>query len=138
MKAPVFSGNKLDGSGKAGLSDYAGKVVVVNFWASWCGPCNQEGPVLAAAAKKWAGQDVVFLGVDSRDATGDAQKFEQKYGITYTSIEDPNGTVAPHYGVTGFPETYVISKSGTVVTKYISAVDPATLDADIQAGLQSS
>jgi len=138
MRAPVFSGNKLDGSGKASLADYAGKVVVVNFWASWCGPCKEEGPVLAAVSKRYAGQPVVFLGVDSRDASGDAKKFEQQYGITYTSIEDPNGQVAPHYNVTGFPETYVISKSGVVVAKYISAIDSQTLDTDIQTALAAS
>jgi cytochrome c biogenesis protein CcmG/thiol:disulfide interchange protein DsbE len=144
MSAPNFSGNLLDGSGKGGLGGSSGlgggaaKAYVVNFWASWCGPCKAEGSVLAAAEKKWRDQGVVFIGVNSRDTTEPARAFEKSYGITYASVVDPNAEIGKHYYVTGFPETYFVSKSGKVVTKFVSSIDAGTLDSDIQAALNAS
>jgi cytochrome c biogenesis protein CcmG/thiol:disulfide interchange protein DsbE len=144
MSAPNFSGNLLDGSGKGGLGGGnaigggVAKAYVVNFWASWCGPCKAEGSVLAAAEKKWRDRGVVFIGVNSRDTTEPARAFEKSYGITYPSVIDPNAEIGKHYYVTGFPETYFVSKSGKVVTKFVSSIDAGTLDADIQATLDAS
>jgi cytochrome c biogenesis protein CcmG/thiol:disulfide interchange protein DsbE len=140
--APTFNGNLLDGSGKGGLGGVngigAGKVTVVNFWASWCGPCKLEAPVIAAGEKRWRDQGVVFVGVNSRDTTEPARAFEKKYGIAYPSVVDPNAEIGKHYYVTGFPETYFLSKSGKVVAKFVSSIDAGTLDADIQAALNAS
>jgi thiol-disulfide isomerase/thioredoxin len=144
MSAPTFSGNLLDGSGKGGLggSNAIGggtaAAYVVNFWASWCGPCKAEGAVLAASEKKWRDQGVVFIGVNSRDTTEPARAFEKTYGIEYPSVVDPNAEIGQHYYVTGFPETYFISKSGKVVSKFVSTIDAATLDTDIQAAINAS
>ena len=138
MTAPVFSADRLNGPGKTGLGAYGGKVVVVNFWASWCDPCKQEAAVLGAAEKKWRSRGVVFLGVNSRDTTAPARAFEQRYGVAYESVVDPNAEIGQHYYVTGFPETYFISKSGKVVAKFVSSIDAATLDADIQAAINAA
>lgn len=114
------------------LSDYRGRPVVLNFWASWCGPCKEEAPVLAEGWKKWSALGVVFLGVDSQDIRAWAREFLEKYGIGYPNGFDGSGEVKARYGVTGFPETFFISPDGRVVGKWVGPLDQASLDARIQ------
>lgn len=133
--APTFSGNRLNGDGRLDVASLRGKVVIVNFWASWCTTCRDEAAVLGAAEKQWRDKGVVFVGVDSRDTTGPAKAFEQQYGIEYDSVVDPNAEIGQHFYVTGFPETYFISKSGKVVVKYVSAITADTLNQDIAAAV---
>jgi thiol-disulfide isomerase/thioredoxin len=90
---PDFSGTTL-GGGRVSLAAYRGKVLVLNFWGSWCAPCQAEGPTLAALSRKYSGHDVAFLGVDFQDTPVNADAFEQGYGITYPSINDPGGAVS--------------------------------------------
>ena len=78
--APNFTLSRIDKTGSLQLASLRGKVVVLNFWASWCYPCKQEAPALAAASKRWPGR-VVVLGVDVNDFAGDARKFARKYGL---------------------------------------------------------
>jgi len=111
------------------LSDLRGKRVLLNFWASWCVPCKQEAPVLAAAWKRWESKGVVFLGVDAQDSKKWAMAFEDKYGIEYQSVVDGTQEIMAKYGVLGFPETFFIGRDGTIVDKYIGPLDEATLEA---------
>ena len=129
--APAFEGPLLGGGGNLALADLKGTPVVLNFWASWCGPCKEEAPVLAAAEKEWRAKGVVFLGVDSEDTNSDALEFVDDYGIEYRSVTDPQGKIELEYGVTGFPETFFIDANGVIQGKYIGAIDAATLDASI-------
>lgn len=135
LVAPSFSGDRLNGSGRLDIASLRGKVVVVNFWASWCGTCKVEAAVLGAAEKQWRDRGVVFVGVDSRDTTAPARAFEQQYGIEYDSVVDPTAEIGQHFYVTGFPETYVIGRTGTVVSKYVSAIDAPTLNQEIAAAV---
>ncbi len=130
--APDFTLPLLDGSGSLTLSSLKGHPVVLNFWASWCGPCKEEAPILAAGYDKWKAQGVQFLGVDSQDSRTWARQYEQTYAIHYPSVVDTEGFEQKKYGTTGFPETFFIDKNGNIIAKWIGPIDPQTLDADIQ------
>lgn len=100
------------------LKDLKGKAIVLNVWASWCVPCNQEAPMLQTAWKQMSvqGKDVVFLGIDFQDSRSDALSFLHKYGISYPNVLDASGSVSIDYGVTAVPETIFINSKGTVVS----------------------
>ena len=114
VPAYPFSRQLVGEPGTLSLASLRGKVVVLNFWESYCAPCTHEAPVVAATAKAWAGKRVVFLGVDEQDLSGPATKFMKRFGINYPVIAD-EGPLLGHYGVTGFPETFFIDPKGNVV-----------------------
>ena len=105
----------LDGAGKRSLGALRGKVVVLNFWASWCGPCENEAPVLERAQRKLAGSGGTVLGVTYKDDAAASRDFVKKYKITYPSLRDDRLDLAPKYGTTKLPETFVLDKAGHVV-----------------------
>ena len=120
--APDFTLSTLgNNASKVHLTDFKGKAVILNFWASWCGPCNQEVPFLQKAWPGLHAQGIVFLGVDSGDISSEALKFLKQYGVTYPNVQDTfdSGT-AISYGGTGFPTTIFINKDGVVVAKWIN------------------
>jgi cytochrome c biogenesis protein CcmG, thiol:disulfide interchange protein DsbE len=122
--APEFTLERLDGEGDLSLESLRGKPVVLNFWASWCGPCKDEAPLLEEASKRWAGK-VAFVGVDVKDFRGDARKFLERYGVTYPNVYDGKGSTIGRYGVTGYPETYFIDAEGRVRYRIAGPVEDA-------------
>jgi cytochrome c biogenesis protein CcmG/thiol:disulfide interchange protein DsbE len=128
--APDFTLGRLDRAGTLQLSSLRGKVVVVNFWASWCHPCREEAPALEAASKQFRDKAVV-VGVDVRDASGAARSFLRKYDLTYPAVHDNRDLTWPKYGLTGLPETFFLDRRGRVVQHVISQVSAA----DIRAGI---
>jgi len=132
--APEFSLGLFDGSTFT-LSDAlkSGKPVVVNFWASWCGPCADEAAVLQDAARRTAGQ-VTFVGVNVQDVDADAQAFMSKYGITYANGSGNAGPISIQYGMRGVPETYFIAPDGRLVRKWntLTAADMDQFLAELQ------
>jgi cytochrome c biogenesis protein CcmG, thiol:disulfide interchange protein DsbE len=114
VPAYPFSRSRVGAPGSVSLQSLRGKVVVLNFWQSYCPPCTREAPVVSAVAKKWHGKPVVFVGVDEQDLSGPATKFMRRFDITYPVIAD-DGPLIGHYGVTGYPETFFIDKTGRVI-----------------------
>jgi peroxiredoxin len=115
--APDFSSTTLTGT-PVHFSSYRGKVVVVNFWGSWCPPCRAEAPTLAVVAEQYQPAGVTFLGVDERDTTASAQAFARNFGITYPSLNDPSQEIALDFTAVvpleGTPTTLVIDRTGHV------------------------
>jgi cytochrome c biogenesis protein CcmG, thiol:disulfide interchange protein DsbE len=132
--APDFSLGLFDGS-RFTLSDalQSGKPVVVNFWASWCGPCADEAPVLEDAARRY-GDRVSFVGVNVQDLDSDAQAFLRKYGITYPNGSGNAGPISIQYGMRGVPETYFIAPDGRLIRKWntLTAADLEQFLAELQ------
>jgi cytochrome c biogenesis protein CcmG/thiol:disulfide interchange protein DsbE len=121
-----------DGIGPVGedvsLSSLRGKIVVLNFWASWCQPCELEAPVLDQVAARYrvSPQQVVVLGVDVQDLREEALDFARSNGITYPSLRDGEDTVKNAYQVPALPETFVIDQEGRIALKVAGQLtDPA-------------
>jgi len=124
--APRFDVRGLRG-GRVRSDDYAGQMYVVNFWASWCVPCRQEAPLLGSFAERWRGR-VALVGIDWNDTSGAATDFVDEFRLTYTQGVDDGGTLAVSYGLTGVPETYLVTPDGVVAGGIIGAIGPNTLD----------
>jgi cytochrome c biogenesis protein CcmG/thiol:disulfide interchange protein DsbE len=104
----------LGGHGKSSLSSLKGKVVVLNFWASWCEPCQAEAPLLERAQSTLAHHDGTVLGVTYLDASPDSQGFVRDYHLTYPNLRDNTGDFAHSYGTDQLPESFVIDRDGRI------------------------
>jgi cytochrome c biogenesis protein CcmG, thiol:disulfide interchange protein DsbE len=107
-RAPDFSLESLDGSGRISSGELAGAPVVVNFWASWCVSCPEEAADLERMWKQYGPKGVRFIGVTYADGAGAARAFVDRYGVTYPSVRDPDERLATGFGVRGVPETFFI------------------------------
>jgi len=109
-----FDLKRLNGEGSLSLASLRGKVVVINFWATWCEPCKSEAPRFQSAFERYRGR-VAFVGIDTTDFSGDGRAFLSQYGISYPNVRDPNGRVLHAYGGSSeLPRTFVIARSGRV------------------------
>ena len=119
--------------GRVAIDELRGTPVVLNMWASWCTPCEQESPVLADAWQRLGRQGVAFVGINVQDLRGDARAFSERFGLTYPSVRDARRGVADDYGATGIPETFFVDPRGRVVAHVIGVVSAAQLAAGVRA-----
>jgi cytochrome c biogenesis protein CcmG, thiol:disulfide interchange protein DsbE len=137
VKAPSLELPRLGGGPSFNLAAYHGKVVILNFWASWCVECKVEAKTLRDAAARWRGKAVV-IGVDTKDLTFAARRYMAHYHVNYGVVRDVDGSQSDRWGVTGYPETFFVDRSGHVVPPHVEGPIPAaTLNAAIRQALRS-
>ena len=121
--APPLELPRLSGLGAETLEDYKGKVVVLNFWASWCEPCRKESPLLQRWHRRMERRQGTVLGVDVQDVTGDARDFIAEYKLTYPMLRDGEGVTRESFAIIGFPETFVLDRRGRIAAVRRGPVD---------------
>jgi cytochrome c biogenesis protein CcmG/thiol:disulfide interchange protein DsbE len=136
--APAFTLPRLDEEATLSLADLRGKAVVVNFWASWCVPCEEEAPVLEEVWRRHKGDGLVVLGVDFNDLRPDALRFMERVGMTYPVVYDRDGALVAKFGATGVPETFFVDRQGRLVGKRIAGAVNARddLERDFEDGVR--
>jgi cytochrome c biogenesis protein CcmG/thiol:disulfide interchange protein DsbE len=130
-EAPSRALPELGTEAQGSLADHRGKIVVLNFWASWCEPCRDEMPELQRVHER-LGDEGLVLGIDSRDNTEDAQAFLKTFGATFPSLRDRDGSYSREFGGTGYPETFVIDREGRIAAARRFPVDQEWLDRAIE------
>lgn len=126
--APALSGTTLDG-GHLDLADLRGSVVVVNVWASWCGPCRDELPMLVEAADRWRDEGLHVVGIVTRDRGSAATGLLREAGAEQLrSVQDPDGRLALSWGALGVPETFVVDRTGVVRARLVGPVSEGWLE----------
>jgi cytochrome c biogenesis protein CcmG/thiol:disulfide interchange protein DsbE len=129
--APQLELPRLSGVGRESLEDYRGRVVVLNFWASWCEPCREESPLLDRWHERMKGRGGTVLGVDTLDIVGDARDFIREYELSYPMLRDGEGETRESFGIVGFPETFVIDGRGRIAAVRRGPVDEAFMRREV-------
>jgi DsbE subfamily thiol:disulfide oxidoreductase len=124
--APDFNLNNLDGQGIR-LSDLQGKVVIINFWATWCGPCRVEMPLLQERFEKYSDQ-LVVLAINSQDTVENATEFVQEFDLTFDILLDSKGEVHQKYFVRGFPTTFLVDSEGVLRIQHVGILNGKQID----------
>ncbi|MCC7360056.1 MAG: redoxin domain-containing protein [Anaerolineales bacterium] len=135
--APDFEITTFDG-GTFKLADMRGKVVVINFWASWCIPCEEEAADLESTWQQYKDQGVVFVGVAYVDTEEGARGFIDRFGITYPNGPDLRTEISHRYRITGVPETFVVGQDGILRHLFVGPTTTAALQAQIAPLLAAS
>lgn len=126
MEAPPITGKTLDSAARQkSLADYKGKVVLLNIWATWCGPCREEMPSMEKLYKEFGpqGLEIVAVSVDDPGTEKQIREFVKEYALTFEILHDPDKKTAQRYQVTGYPESFIIGKEGTIRRKVFAAAD---------------
>ncbi len=124
---PPLPGLVRDGVALPGLSasTFAGKVTLVNVWASWCAPCREEHPLLMALSRH---PNLQMVGINYKDAPDNARRFLGQYGLPFSAVGvDPNGRAAIDWGVYGVPESFLVGPDGAIAYKFVGPLNEATV-----------
>lgn len=122
------------------LARYQGKVVYLDFWASWCGPCRQSFPWMDAMQKKYGAEGLVIVAVDEDEQPVDGNKFLSEERPGFPVVSDPKGELAERYALVGMPSSFLIGRDGKVLQKHAGFFtdSPAAFEAEIRAALAGS
>jgi cytochrome c biogenesis protein CcmG/thiol:disulfide interchange protein DsbE len=129
--APDFELQTFDGE-TIQLGDLRGQVVVINFWASWCLPCEEEAADLENTWRHYQDQGVVFLGVDYVDTETEARAYLQRWDITYPNGPDLGTAISHRYRIRGVPETFIVDQDGVLRALFVGPTTQAALQAEIE------
>jgi thiol-disulfide isomerase/thioredoxin len=122
ITAPTLSGTAYD------WSSTHGRVVVLDFWASWCGPCHAEQPSLNRLVAQWAPKGVVFLGVDVQDTNINGAAYERSYSVQYPSVNDASEVIASEYNVAAPPTVIIVDAKGNIVDRFLGTLSGVNAD----------
>jgi peroxiredoxin len=125
---PSFMIMDLKGKEKQ-LDDYKDKLILVNFWASWCGPCNEEAPSMEKMYKELRSKGLVVVGISIDHHVSQVEKFVKEYSITFPVLLDTDENVASSYGITGVPETFILNRNYKLIKHIIGPIDWTSPDA---------
>jgi thiol-disulfide isomerase/thioredoxin len=113
----------LEGGGRRALKDLTGKVVFLNFWATWCGPCQQEMPSMEILYRHFKDQGLEILAVDCREDAALVSKFMETYKLSFPAALDTSGRMAALYGITAFPTTFIIDRNGFIIIRIVGSLN---------------
>ena len=133
--APDFTLPLIDG-GQLRLSSYRGKVVLLDFWATWCVPCREETPHFVELQQKYGGQGLQIIGVSMDDSSDPVHTFYQQFHMNYPVVMGTADVGGAYGGVLGLPIAFLIDREGRIYAKHIGATDAAVFDKDITTLLQ--
>ncbi|MDE3053165.1 MAG: TlpA family protein disulfide reductase [Gemmatimonadota bacterium] len=128
-QAPPFSARMVDGSGRiVHLSDFRGHVILLNVWATWCGPCKAEMPTLETLYRMYAPQGlrIVAVSIDETASDDSVRDYARNMGLTFDILHDPQYRIEQAYQVTGYPSSYVIDRNGVIRKIWLGAADWAS------------
>lgn len=134
-QAPPFALKAVGSGDIVDLSKLRGKPAVINFWATWCGPCYEEHPTLVQNARM-LGSDVQFVGIVFNDTEQKIQSFLNQRGSAYPTLLDESGKTAVAYGVGGVPETFFLDRNGQIVAKYSGPLSTEELQANLAKAMK--
>jgi len=129
-EAPAFTLRDI-GDGRKGLADFRGKVILLNFWATWCPNCREEMPSLEKLWEKFRAKGVVVVAVAVDRRSEEVETFARRLGLTFPILLDTEGTVRRDYEVTALPMTYIIGKDGKISGRIFGSREWAGKDADV-------
>jgi len=127
QRAPDFELEDLDGR-TIRLSDHRGQVVLINFWATWCGHCRTEFPIIQTAYESNQEEGFVVLAVNVQDPRESVQSFAQELGLTFPVLLDPMGRASGSYKARVLPTSYFVDRQGIIVLKKVGAIDRSIID----------
>jgi cytochrome c biogenesis protein CcmG/thiol:disulfide interchange protein DsbE len=137
-KVPAPALPALAGDGTGSLADYDGKWVLVNVWASWCGPCRDEAPALERFYREHGDENFEVLGIDTQETATGGRGFVDEFGLTYPQLHDGDGGYADDLKTTGVPENFLVAPDGTLAVAVAGPIDEAFLRSQVQPRIEAS